>query len=252
MNHSSKFTERFGLRAFLPVIHIDSSDLAVSNARIAAESGAQGVFLINHGRSSDHNLPYIAMAIRQEFPELWIGANFLSLIPVDAQDFVNSLEAPYHFDGLWVDDTGVDERLPEDDPNQGAARLAAYRKSMDWPGLYFGGTAFKYQRPVADEDLPTVARIAARYTDVVVTSGSGTGQAADLRKIRLMKDALGDFPLGIASGITSENVDEYLPFTNAFLVSTGICVNEGQDEDFYHFDPEKVKRLADKIREYRA
>lgn len=247
MSSSTKFTEYFGDRAFLPVIHIDTQDLALINAQIAVESGAQGVFLINHGRSSDHRLPYIAMAIRQIFPKLWIGVNFLSMIPVDAQEFINTLEAPFHFDGLWVDDAMVDESLAEDDPNQRAARLAEARKSMTWRGLYFGGTAFKYQRPVAEKDLPTAARIASRYMDVVVTSGPGTGLAADISKIRLMKETLGNFPLGIASGITLQNVEHYLPYVNAFLVSTGICMNDGKGEDFYRFDSEKVKRLADKI-----
>lgn len=247
MNSSTKFTERFGSRAFFPVIHIDTQDLALVNAQIAVEAGAQGVFLINHGRSSDHRLPYIAMAIRQNFPKLWIGANFLSMIPFDAQDFVNTLEASYHFEGLWVDDAMVDESLAEDDPNQDAMRLAEQRKSMAWSGLYFGGTAFKYQRPVAEKDLPTAARIASRYTDVVVTSGPGTGLEADINKIKLMKEALGDFPLGIASGITLQNVDHYLPYVNAFLVSTGICMNDGRGEDFYRFDAKKVKPLADRI-----
>ena len=247
MNCSSKFTNYFGTRAFFPVIHIDTQELAMSNAEIAVESGAQGVFLINHGRSSDHRLPYIAMAIRQSFPKLWLGVNFLSMIPFDTQDFVNSLEPPYHFDGLWVDDAMVDESLAEDDPNQGAMRLAKEREAMTWSGIYFGGTAFKYQRPVEEKDLPTVARIASKYMDVVVTSGPGTGQEADLNKIRLMKEALGDFPLGIASGITLQNVEHYLPFVNAFLVSTGICMNDGKGEDFYRFDPEKVKALADVI-----
>ena len=68
-----------------------------------------------------------------------------------------------------------------------------------------------------------------------------------MNKIQLMKDALGDFPLGIASGITLQNVEHYLPFVNAFLVSTGICMNDGKGEDFYRFDPEKVKALADVI-----
>lgn len=248
MCSSSKFTEYFGSRAFFPVIHIDSQSLALVNAQIAVEAGAQGVFLINHGRSSDYRLPNIAMAIRQYFPKLWIGGNFLFMSPCDAQGFINKLESPYHFDGLWVDDAMVDERLAEDDPNQGAAQLAEARKSMAWSGLYFGGTAFKYQRPVAEKDLPTAARIASHYMDVVVTSGPGTGLAADISKIRLMKEALGDFPLGIASGITLQNVEHYLPYVNAFLVSTGICMNDGKGEDFYRFDAKKVKSLADKIR----
>jgi hypothetical protein len=38
---------------------------------------------------------------------------------------------------------------------------------------------------------------------------------------RPLKRALGDWPLAIASGITPENVGEYLPVADCFLVATG-------------------------------
>ena len=42
--------------------------------------------------------------------------------------------------------------------------------------LYFGGVAFKYQRPV--DDLAEATTKASRFIDVVTTSGAGTGHAA--------------------------------------------------------------------------
>jgi len=40
-------------------------------------------------------------------------------------------------------------RETEDDQPEADAVLAAIRET-GWPGLYFGGVAFKYQRPVDD------------------------------------------------------------------------------------------------------
>jgi predicted TIM-barrel enzyme len=80
--------------------------------------------------------------------------------------------------------------------------------------------AFKYQREV--EDVVQASRTAVDYMDVVTTSGPGTGFAASLDKIRTMKQAIGAFPLAIASGITPENVTDYLPISDCFLVATGI------------------------------
>lgn len=69
--------------------------------------------------------------------------------------------------------------------------------------------------------------------DAVTTSGPGTGYAADIEKIRRMKQALGNTPLAIASGITPENIVNYLPHADCFLVATEISRN------FTELDPVK-------------
>jgi hypothetical protein len=125
--------------------------------------------------------------------------------------------------GLWVDDAGIDERT-RDQPD--AAMVARARQESGWDGLYFGGVAFKYQRPV--EDLTSAARIAARYMDVVTTSGPGTGIAAARDKIVAMKEAVGDLPLA----------------ADCFLVATGIS------RSFTELDLEKVNRLLGRVRAF--
>jgi predicted TIM-barrel enzyme len=77
--------------------------------------------------------------------------------------------------------------------------------------------------------------------DVVTTSGPGTGQAAHVEKIRTMKAALGDFPLAIASGITPENVKDYLPFSDCYLVATGIS------DSFEELNPDRVRALVNTV-----
>ncbi len=104
--------------------------------------------------------------------------------------------------------------------------VARARQESGWDGLYFGGVAFKYQRPV--EDLTSAARIAARYMDVVTTSGPGTGIAAARDKIVAMKEAVGDLPLA----------------ADCFLVATGIS------RSFTELDLEKVNRLLGRVRAF--
>jgi hypothetical protein len=118
------------------------------------------------------------------------------------------------------------------------------RKASGWQGLYFGGVAFKYQRPV--HDLARAAGLASKYMDVITTSGPGTGQASSRAKIRAMKEALGDFPLAIASGITPANVHDYLDVADCFLVATGIS------KSFTELDSTLVKRLAHAIKSHDA
>jgi uncharacterized protein len=59
-----------------------------------------------------------------------------------------------------------------------------------------------------------------------------------------MRQALGGFPLAIASGITPENVEAYLPYVDAFLVATGIS------SSFTELDSERVRMLAEKVHEF--
>ena len=57
----------------------------------------------------------------------------------------------------------------------------------------------------------------------MTTSGPGTGQAPTVDKIRRMKEALGpQTPLAIASGISSSNVEAFLPHADCFLVGTSL------------------------------
>jgi predicted TIM-barrel enzyme len=82
--------------------------------------------------------------------------------------------------------------------------------------------------------------------DVVTTSGPGTGRAAEVTKIQRMREALGDAPLAIASGITPENVDQYLPYADCFLVATGISRSDGE------FDSRRVLALVERVKSFGA
>lgn len=218
----------------LPVIHVVSEAQALRNARIARDAFADGVFLINHDMQWGELLR-IHEVVDRAFPNWWVGVNCLDLPPADVFSKISGRVA-----GVWVDDAGVREDLPQQTE---AAALARARAAAGKPALYFGGVAFKYQRPVAD--VGRAARIAAGYMDIVTTSGPGTGHAADVDKIRTMKAALGATPLAIASGITPENVGDYLPIADCFLVATGIS------KSFDELDPPRVRALVERVHAYR-
>jgi predicted TIM-barrel enzyme len=121
--------------------------------------------------------------------------------------------------GLWTSNAGIS--LAAADPAHGARLFQEKRAARSgWRGLHFGGVAFKHQEQVSEPAL--AARLAQPHVDVVTTSGAATGVAAPLAKIAAMKAALGDHPLGVASGVTPENVGQYLGLVDCFLVATGI------------------------------
>lgn len=208
-------------KVFLPVIHPISRQHALRALAAAREEGADGVFLINQGMRTDKTL-----ALLDDFlsdADFWIGVNILG---VDAQALVTKLFNNFAPPGIWSDraDPQTDRR--------------------GWSGLYFGGFSFKYQSEVRPEDEEReIRRARAHGVDVVTTSGPGTGEPADLDKVRRMKEILGDEPLAIASGITPDNVRQYTPHADVFLVATGV------EQEFGVFDPDKLRRVADAIHE---
>jgi predicted TIM-barrel enzyme len=127
-----------------------------------------------------------------------------------------------------------------------AEQIARIRAESGWTGLYFGGVAFKKQRPVAAAMHARSARLAAPFMDVVTTSGIATGQEADLDKIATFRTALGGTPMALASGITPENAVHYCGQVDCFLVATGINL----PGDFYNIDPARLEALLAVTRSY--
>lgn len=227
----NRFRARFTKRhTVFPVIHAATQGQVLSNVDVALEAGADGVFLVNH-EVPHRQVMAFHDAVRDRHPDLWVGVNSLDAHPTWVTQRL-------HVGGMWSDSAYVFEDK-EEQPI--AERL--YRAVHDlWRGIYFGGVAFKGQRRVRPEHYGIAAKKATSYVDVVTTSGPGTGVAADVDKIRTMKEAIGEFPLAVASGITPDNVGEYLPYVDAFLVATGIS------RDFHTLDPDLTLALVERVR----
>jgi predicted TIM-barrel enzyme len=241
MTKSNRITEVFGTSpVLLPVIHPISHDQVLENVRVVTKAGVPGIFLINQGMPLMRIFP-IVNELRKMYPNLWIGMNVLGSTPSEALLWTIS-GCDGAIDGIWSDNVGVDERTLL---QHHAEKFVTTRERLNWNGLYFGGTAFKYQRTIPFHRLGEISTIATEYADVVCTSGEGTGIAADVSKVQKMHNGMGDHALALASGVTSENVHEYLPFVDAFLVGTGIESNIGI------IDEQKVNDLMQKIKSYK-
>lgn len=213
-----------------PVIHVTDTDQVMRNLDLVAQAGCAGAFLINHDFGRDAFLP-ILRAVRRARPDMWLGVNFL------AEDgrigFPELGRMAEGFQALWADDACLDERT---DAQPLAEAIAAARRDSGWQGLYFGGVAFKKQRPVVD--VAAAAALGPKWLDVVTTSGVATGQAPDLAKIATFRAAIGQAPLALASGVTPENAAAFAD-VDCLMVATGI----NRAGDFYNIDPARLAAL---------
>ena len=222
-------------KKFYPVIHsIDpfrqnGINHALQNTRIAIENGADGVFLIGH-RMRFTQLTYLYDHVRKQFPDTWIGINFLDL---GARKIWAGLEAVakrcVNVNALWID------TLPE------------YRLNIPPKIQIFGGVAFKYIDPnLSGDALATACIEARRCVDVATTSGEETGSPPSIQKLATIRAALrGGMPVAVASGVSEENVSTLLPYVDMFLVASSICEKkciDGQVLDV--LIPEKTRTLA--------
>jgi uncharacterized protein len=232
LERSTLIREIFGAdHVLLPVIHTVERREVLKSIRVAHAAGCRGVFLIDQELPPPEVLALVCEA-RDAHPDLWIGVNLLSRRPPQA--LADALDACRgRIDGIWSDKAGVDEHVTVQST---ADSFVAARRARDWRGLYFGGVAFKYQRPVADQDLGRLAALAEPYVDVICTSGPATGMPADVMKVCRMRAGT-TAPIALASGITPQNVRDYLPYVDAYLVGTGI------EASFGVLDPRKIEAL---------
>jgi hypothetical protein len=239
---SSPIHEVFGAkRVLLPVVHPVSVRSAIDSIQTVVNAGCKGVFLINQGMTTDHVLDLV-LEVRALYPTLWIGLNLLGMRPAHALRLALA-KLGGRLDGLWTDNAGVDGS------EEGASLVQEFadtRKELGWGGLYFGGVAFKYQAEVPADQLEAVTATASTMMDVVCTSGPGTGKSPEVAKVEAMRKALGNGgALAVASGVAEENVRDYLPHVDAFLVGTSI------ESSFGVLDREKVETLQTCIKNSR-
>jgi len=230
----SNFKETFSNKhVVLPVVHVETEKQTLNNIQIAHEAGADGVFLISMTGMNHQDLLKMHSLAKKEFATWWIGINYLDLPTVKVFQNVNQ-----QVSGIWTDNACIYEWMER---QIDAEQIIKAKKENNYQGLYFGGVAFKYQPKV--DNIKKVAQIAKHYMDVVTTSGQATGSAPDLKKIQIMKEAIDNHPLAIASGISPENIKSYLKDADCFLVATSL-LKPGSE----NFDPNKVKKLIETVR----
>lgn len=219
-------TNHFGKqRVVLPVIHVLNYQQAAREVEKCVRAQADGVFLISmDGRNNQ--LLDIAGQLILDFPRFWMGVNLLGWSP---------LHSAFHLkqsglQGFWSDNARLDDLKEATMTRANFARAGV---------AHFGGFAFKYQpQPLS---IAAAAIKDERMMDVLTTSGPGTGQAPAVTKIDLIRRAVPEAAIAIASGITPTNAT-YFPMANAYLCATGI------EADFGLLNPVKLKALVDAVR----
>ena len=170
-------------------------------------AGAPGLFLIDHKTATWHDPSYLGESVqhvRSAFPGNWVGVNCLAMRPYDAFQFASELSV----NGVWADDAVGD--------------IHRTVQRGDWVS-YFGGITMKGVGYVEEPDAAAAVVLDhCDAVDVVVTSGPGTGQATTAERLRIIREAIGDRLLAVASGVNEANVSAQSRFVDYVLVASSI------------------------------
>lgn len=194
---------------------MENEEQVFKNIQTITNLGIQKTFLINHSLNNE-SLLETAWNYKSMFPTLWVGVNLLGVPTLKAiqTDFKT-------IDGLWCD--------------QAINSLTAI-EHRTFKGQFFGSLAFKYQSQPTD--LEWACKDSKKAYDVSTTSGPRTGQEADLNKIKLIRNYLGDHhPMAIASGVSESNISNYTGIVDYLLVASSIT------EDGEIINPSKLEKL---------
>lgn len=123
--------------------------------------------------------------------------------------------------GARVADQGILEGIAHELARERAALRANEIK-------VFADVSVKHSAPLGPEP-PLEQQVADTITrgqaDVVVVSGSGTGQPTDQRELKRAKSAAGDTPVFVGSGVTPETIAELAADADGFIVGTGLKID---------------------------
>jgi hypothetical protein len=219
----------------IPVIHYQNNLQTLRNTATAFREGCDRVMLINmDGPGLD--MLYVYKELKRFYPNKKIGVNFLESKNPNSMPF-NILP---DLDMTWTDIQFTHSQNQLEPECTEIKRLLSEREHNH---DFFCGVAFKHQ-PL-DPNPINALRKAHDLGFIPTTSGSATGVPADPLFVKQLYESMDKGkPLAIASGITPDNVNEFLPYVSHILVSTGISGS------FYEFDSIKITDLLDVVNDF--
>lgn len=126
-----------------------------------------------------------------------------------------------------------------------AGELLRYRRQIGAEHIYLLTDIKKKHSAhaiTADVDIAEMAGAAAFFkSDGLVVTGVATGLSANKDELLAVRGA-SDLPLLVGSGITAENIEEYLPLADGFIVGSYFKKGGKWDADL---DAERIKKMVD-------
>jgi len=224
-------------------------EYVLRDAEALLEGGAHGLLIENLGdrpffpnrvpASVTAQMTYLAGEVRRRF-DAPLGVNVLR------NDGCSALAIAHAVGGSFIRvNILCGARVTDQGLIQGIAhrllrlrsRLGAVRVRILADLAVKHSVALGSERPIEDQVADLLGRGGA---DGIIVSGPATGRAADPEQLRRTKAAAGQAPVLVGSGVTPDNVRNYLPHADGFIIGTAFKIDGLTTNPV---DPQRVRAL---------
>lgn len=208
---------------------------SIKDLEVSFENGADAiVFESSNFTKLDETLG----EIRKRYPKHVIGVNFLGGkdgSSLHTYKETLGLAKKHKLQIAWTDFSGVDliNEAPE-------VSLHSIMSEDTESIFYVSGIHMKYSTLI-DENKPIEksALQAMGWVDGIVITGLKTGVATDPERAKRVREVVGNYPVGSASGTSAENIHTIINYIDYILVNTSIS------DSNHRIIGEKVKALRE-------
>jgi predicted TIM-barrel enzyme len=216
-------------------------DDALRDLDAALEGGADALVFVNEYKipetprtqfSSLRELETTIAEVRKRHPQAHLGVNWLG----DDDDPYGwregfRLARDHGLDVVWTDFSGVDLIHTRGEDAQGRevlgdmprADLHAIAAARPRDVFYCSGVHMKYSKLIDQrKSIEESALQAMGFVDGIIVTGKKTGVASDPEVVKRVRAVVGRYAVGVASGVTAENVSGIRDGVDFCLVHTGI------------------------------
>lgn len=189
-----------------------------------------------------------ALAVRDACPDLGLGINVLRNDAPAALAIAVVVAATCVRVNVLSGARVTDQGLIEGD----AAALLRLRRELGRPDLeIWADVAVKHSAPLAARELGDETRdlVQRALADAVLVTGSGTGEAVDPARLRLVRAAAGDAPIYVASGATEASLPVLTNMCDGIIVGSALRADGHAGGPI---DPDRASRFAAAYRALRV
>jgi uncharacterized protein len=201
---------------------------AIADARTLARGGADAVLVENYG-----DVPFTGGAVEPQVVAVMavlaaevraasglpVGINVLrndarSAVAVALASGASFIRVNVHVGSAETDQGHLDGRADD---------TLRYRKMLGSDAAVFADVFVKHARPAAGTDLAHAARDTAYrgLADALLVTGAETGAAPDPDRVRVVRRAVPERPVLVASGVTADTVADYED-ADGFIVGSAL------------------------------
>ncbi len=221
---------------------------ALDDARAVVDGGGDMIVLIN-SRCAMPLYERVIAAVRAQHPDFPLGISALAYGPENLTEGFR-LAKKFNAQMVWMEVVpGTRFEYEEEDDVYVEATvtprtLSRRVQDAEKPdAMLVAGVHMKYTHNLDGRDFAASMRDALGWVDGINITGPKTGVLADVERVRQARQLAGDYPLGLASGVSVDNIDAVLPYIDYAIVGTSLK----EPDDPLRTSMERVRALRTRM-----